>query len=104
MKVATLDDPSIAIDLQAMARAVVAKLAPVEVRKRLQVRRAELRRRLAARARQAQVTAPGAQEAAQRAANPFPAPFFQPPLLPAPPRNARLSVPINQNRGAARPL
>jgi hypothetical protein len=104
VKIATLDSPSIAIDTQTLARAVVARLDPVEVRKRLRARRATLRRRLAERARQAQVAAQAAQQAAQQFANPFVPPFVQPPLLPAPPRNARVSVPINQNRGAARPL
>jgi hypothetical protein len=104
MKIATLDSPSVAIDTQALARAVVAKLDPVEVRKRLRARRAALRRRLAERARQAEVAAQATQQAAQQFANPFIPPFGQPPLLPAPPRNARVSVPINQNRAAARPL
>jgi hypothetical protein len=104
MKIATLDSSSIALDTQALARAVVAKLDPVEVRKRLRARRAALRRRLAERARREQLAAQAAQQAAQQVANPFVPPFGQPQLLPAPPHNARVSVPINQNRGAARPL
>jgi hypothetical protein len=106
LQIAKLDNPFVAVDTKPSAKAVNAKPDPSVIRKRLHARRAALRRRLAAeRARQAQLAAQTAQEAAQQVANPFAPPFSQPPaLLPAPPRNARISVPINQNRASARPL
>jgi hypothetical protein len=107
LQIAKLDSPFVAVDTKPSATAANAKPDPSAVRKRLRARRAALRRRLAAaeRARLAQIAAQAAQEAAQQVANPFAPPFAQPmPLLPAPPRNARVSVPINQNRGSARSL
>jgi hypothetical protein len=110
LQIAKLDSSFVAVDTKPSAKAPNAKLDPSVIRRRLRARRAALRRRLAAeRARLAQFAAQTAPEAAQQVANPFVPPFAPPPallpaLLPAPPRNVPGPVPMNQNRGSARPL
>lgn len=75
-KIAMLDSPSVTVEAKPRAKVVSAIPDRTIIKKRQQARRAAHRRRMAARARQAQL-------AAQQAANPF-AQFAQPPVAPPP--------------------